>query len=796
MNNILRVLSFMVFGAFLVMGYQNCGQGLKLNASAVGASKPLHTRIDIITEVNEQLEENGQELDSITDEVKEEIIEEIEENGGNDELAEEVLEDPYYCQVGETRSLDQQGQPFLAAATLPNANDSRALAGYAFHVKDLTIPIQIRVYKGSNLLLEDRTQYESLSPGSAHKTMFWITSLQLYQAGLEAQTDHHLTVKAVNPFDCSEKEIPNSFAVNYRGVSAIPDNCTDHGEQIALADILNMTNTPQKIKVSCNGNGKVTAIYASSANLIGDLPQSIFRLTSLTRLEMGYNKITSLPTGYLKDLVSLENLYLQNNDLTDVSPDIGSLTNLKSLYIQGNPYSDLPAEFWNLVNLESLHINAVNVPGGVGSFTKLKNLHLYGQERRVTPFLASQLGSLPLESLAFDNVGYTSMPEWIFDIKSLKHIRFEVSDLETIGERFGELTNLETIYIPRNNLKALPNSIGQLTKLKKLWVLDNDLTAIPLSIGNLVNLEDFYVGGNQIQVFPEVLSNLKELKTLSISQNSVTQFPPLSLPKLERLYMKYLFLTDFPSGVEFPALKKLGLDYIPFEEFPKAVLNLTNLESLSYTGNELEEIPLEISNLVNLKTLNFWSNNIREIPSGTLDQLVNLETLTLSYNELSSFPNLQGLTNLYSLGLKSNNLTGEVPEWVFGLSNLTYLGLAYNQLTGIPNQFDKLPKLRSLELTQNNFSGEIPDSIRYLVDLNHLYLQENNFSGPFPEWLGTMTKLVTLQLQDNQLSGPIPSSFTQISPANCSIGGNPGLGPFSPEVERICEVSGFGGYGY
>ncbi|KAK2451597.1 protein NSP-INTERACTING KINASE [Trifolium repens] len=67
-----------------------------------------------------------------------------------------------------------------------------------------------------------------------------------------------------------------------------------------------------------------------------------------------------------------------------------------------------------------------------------------------------------------------------------------------------------------------------------------------------------------------------------------------------------------------------------------------------------------------------------------------------------------------------------------------------------------LPKLQTLDLSNNRFSGFIPSSLSQLNNLQYLRLNNNSLSGPFPVTLAKITQLAFLDLSYNNLSGPLP----------------------------------------
>eukprot|EP00262_Sarcandra_glabra_P006946 TRINITY_DN1950_c0_g1_i3.p1 TRINITY_DN1950_c0_g1~~TRINITY_DN1950_c0_g1_i3.p1 ORF type:complete len:505 (+),score=51.39 TRINITY_DN1950_c0_g1_i3:768-2282(+) len=94
-------------------------------------------------------------------------------------------------------------------------------------------------------------------------------------------------------------------------------------------------------------------------------------------------------------------------------------------------------------------------------------------------------------------------------------------------------------------------------------------------------------------------------------------------------------------------------------------------------------------------------------------------------------------------------------------SNLLSLDLSNNKLSGeIPYQLGNLIQLQSILNLSNNFlSGAIPQNLRKLSMLENLNLSHNNLSGEIPSTLSGMISLQTVDLSYNQLVGPIRDIF-------------------------------------
>ena len=117
-----------------------------------------------------------------------------------------------------------------------------------------------------------------------------------------------------------------------------------------------------------------------------------------------------------------------------------------------------------------------------------------------------------------------------------------------------------------------------------------------------------------------------------------------------------------------------------------------------------------------------------------------------------------------SLDLRDNQLTGEIPKEIGRLWNLEHLDLDINQLSGeIPKELGELTDLKSLFIDNNQLSGEIPKELGRLYYLREFCLSNNRLSGEIPKELGRLPHLLALLLNNNRLSGEIPKELGRLS---------------------------------
>lgn len=203
-------------------------------------------------------------------------------------------------------------------------------------------------------------------------------------------------------------------------------------------------------------------------------------------------------------------------------------------------------------------------------------------------------------------------------------------------------------------------------------------------------------------------------------------------------------------------------------------LNLTQLELLDLSNNNLSGTIPNFTHLNNLTGLDLWDNQLTNaIPD--FSNLPNLVKLELTRNQLNnSIPDFTNLGLLQYLDLTENQLTGSLPDFS-NLPGLTYLRIGNNPLTGAIPDFSNLPVLNSIILDYNEHSGPIPDftSVPFVI---HLFVRGNQLTGNIPNFTN-LPNLSILACRDNELSGTIPDFSNLPNLTNLNLLNNELTGP-------------------
>ncbi|GMH91020.1 hypothetical protein TL16_g11937 [Triparma laevis f. inornata] len=135
-------------------------------------------------------------------------------------------------------------------------------------------------------------------------------------------------------------------------------------------DVQGLTTPTFKRSVKANDEGRIRLVKWPNSDLIGELPEQFFVLSSLEELCLDRNKLQGHLPESIGWLVNLEYLDLSDNRFTGVIPAaIGWLVKLNHLCLEGNSFSGaLPVELALLKDLRILDVcnnYFEHTPGGV-----------------------------------------------------------------------------------------------------------------------------------------------------------------------------------------------------------------------------------------------------------------------------------------------------------------------------------------------------------------------------------------------------------------------------------------------
>lgn len=290
------------------------------------------------------------------------------------------------------------------------------------------------------------------------------------------------------------------------------------------------------------------------------------------------------------------------------------------------------------------------------------------------------------------------------------------------------------------------------------------------------------------------LSSLFQLKYLFLNQSGFSgKFPWVSVFNMTNVVV--LSIGDNPFDVgpfpervgELSQLKWLYLSNSNMEgKIPKGIGNLTELINFEVSNCFLSgEIPVEISKLKKLWQLEMYNNSlVGKFPSG-FGNLTSLENFDGSMNYLEGdLSELRSLTNLVSLQLFQNNISGEVPVEFGELKKLVNLSLYTNQLTGsLPEKLGSWAEFDYIDVSENFLTGVIPPEMCNRGTMKELLMLQNRFTGGIPASYGNCTSLTRFRVSYNSLSGIVPRGIWGLPNVGLiDIGSNRLEGPITSDI--------------
>ncbi|KAK4407434.1 hypothetical protein Sango_0324400 [Sesamum angolense] len=357
-----------------------------------------------------------------------------------------------------------------------------------------------------------------------------------------------------------------------------------------------------------------------------------------------------------------------------------------------------------------------------------------------------------------------------------------LASLETLGlrgnrlsgqltEQLGEFESIQTLDLGNNSFTGpIPVSLGRLSSLTILRLDNNKLTGtFPLSFGQLSNLDVLVMENNMLEgEIPDCWMNQPSLQVINLGNNNLSGTIPGSMGLWEVLSLN-LYDNALSGMIPYSLQNCTRLIKLDLSGNNLSFLHILDLADNEFSGG----IPTCIDNLTAMssesKLTNFSGETYYSYFMGVFMESALLAT------KGSEFQYDTILSLFSSIDLSNNQLSGQVPEELTSLAGLRSLNLSGNHLTGvIPSSIGKMGLLESLDLSRNGLSGEIPLSITHLNFLNYLNLSFNNLSGRIP---------VSTQLQSFSSSSFVGNELCGLPlPKNCTAdGGNPG--PDSSEGE-------------
>ncbi|XP_030929427.1 receptor-like protein EIX2 [Quercus lobata] len=508
----------------------------------------------------------------------------------------------------------------------------------------------------------------------------------------------------------------------------------------------------------------------------GTLPQSFGLLSKLESLNIGLNMLEGVVLEvHFANLMRLKTLIASHNRLTlEVSDNWTPPFQLKTLFLGSwNLGSKFPLWLYSQKQLLSLDISNTGIIDAVppwfwnlsSQFTYLNISHnqIYGE----IPHIPLTLSYAPIIDVSSNNfTGPLPCISSNVSFLDLSNNLLSGSISHFLCYKMNEPKSMEFLNLGKNLLSGKISNCWM--KWQRLFVLNlgiNNFTGkIPTSIGSLSNLKSLHLYNNKFS--GKLLFLLKNCRDLSIIDIGKNEFDG-SIPKW--------------TGHRLSSLMILSLHSNNFSgQIPDELCALTSLQILDISHNKMfGSIPKCVNNFITMARNNNSNHPISFVAMSLyyIYGPVESELLVIKGNSLQYSSTLQ-LVN--TIDLSNNNLSGEIPKEVASLQGLQSSNLSFNVLTRrIPKNIGDMRFIESIDFSINQLSGQIPQSMSSLTFLSHLNLSNNNLIGRIP----SSTQLQSLNASSfygNKLCGPPLTD-------NCTIN------YVKPNIENK-RSKGFGGH--
>uniref|UniRef100_A0A8C3H4E6 Leucine rich repeats and immunoglobulin like domains 1 n=1 Tax=Corvus moneduloides TaxID=1196302 RepID=A0A8C3H4E6_CORMO len=366
-------------------------------------------------------------------------------------------------------------------------------------------------------------------------------------------------------------------------------------------------------------------------------------------VNLSYNKLTEIDPSAFAELSNLQEVRLDNNELTAI-PSLGSAaSSVRSLHLHHNRIRSIEAsQLQPYVTLETLDLSFNDI-------TEIRNgcfpqgLHikeLYLGSNRISTLEPGAFDSLSrsLLTLRLSKNRITQLPVKAFRLPRLIQLELNRNRIRLIeGLTFQGLDSLEVLKLQRNNISKLTDgAFWGLAKMQILHLEYNSLTEVNSgSLYGLSSLHQLHLSNNSIsRINPDGWSFCQKLHELILSYNNLTRLDEGSLADLGGLHVLRLSHNSINHIAEgaFRGLKNLRvleLDHNDIsgtiEDTNGAFTGLENLSKLTLFGNKIKSVAKKaFSGLEALEHLNLGDNAIRSIQADAFARMRSLQQLHIN----------------------------------------------------------------------------------------------------------------------------------------------------------------------
>jgi serine/threonine protein kinase/Leucine-rich repeat (LRR) protein len=334
---------------------------------------------------------------------------------------------------------------------------------------------------------------------------------------------------------------------------------------------------------------------------LSEVPTPVLDLKSLTLLNLASNSISKLPLE-LADL-PLTSLYVDDNLLTAFPSVVKDMSSLKILSLRSNRLTNVTTEIPSSA-LTELSLDYNKLTDFAGMIPSLQKLFLRGNSLTTFPSSLTSMTNLLILDLTENAVSSEAIDKAAETITHprLKELILSSNGLHAVPDLGNLFPALKTLSVHNNSIETVQ---GKFTgKLEELRAMKNKIKTFTASFSRLTVLD---LCENKLDTLPDVASISGVLQSINVSKNGLEKLVDTKpLTTLTSFNVSNNNLTEFDLVI--PSLRMLDLCKNKFKTIPKAVWTYNVLDELHLGGNpDLVDVVLEPDQYFFLKRLSVFT---------------------------------------------------------------------------------------------------------------------------------------------------------------------------------------------
>ncbi|XP_076032645.1 chaoptin [Oratosquilla oratoria] len=529
-------------------------------------------------------------------------------------------------------------------------------------------------------------------------------------------------------------------------------------------------------------------------NLIDRLPEGGFAVKKiLDRLDLGENFIRFIPDNLFNNTLTVRDLHLDFNLLTELQDEAFKGLNPGRLYLSANNIFNIsdkaflggPQQSLVMLDLEKNSLDTV--PKALSQLKNLRYLYLPDNKIKEVPEDSLRAFCETLEALSLSGNFLKAIPRYAFEnCSTIAHLNLGHNRISEINEEDFETwgDNLDTLVLRNNQLKTIPPHAFRATpKLRELSLSFNRINDISsdslIDVLNTLEILEISFGFYRDDFPEEVLKPLTSLQWIALDNNNfrtITETALYSFGELQYFNMDSNRLTHIPKTLFHQNVhKNLGDIRLAYNSIRSLDIhtfhNLEGLRTLVLNGNQIETLKFEaLKALPKLVTVLLADNKITHIEDKAFADLPNLMKLELQQNKLhefslSMFVNVTSPSVPLALNISYNEIVHLTPGNMQTPLEMKSLDVSHNKVKEVPHTFLQsfTHSLQRLDMGYNRITKLDVSAFGTLERLQMLILEHNNIQEIRHGALRSINKVQFMDLSHNHIENLPPECFSDVA---------------------------------